>query len=84
MEVARVGDGVHRVTLALPWALDHVHCYAIEDPEGWTIVDCGLDTPETTDGWRAALAELGDPHIRRIVITHFHADHSEPAPCSPS
>jgi len=75
VEVARVGQGVHRVTLELPWALDHVHCYAIEDSGGWTIVDCGLDTAETTQGWRAALAELGDPDVRRIIVTHFHSDH---------
>jgi glyoxylase-like metal-dependent hydrolase (beta-lactamase superfamily II) len=52
-----------------------VHCYAIEDPEGWTIVDSGLGGPETTAAWRAALDELGNPHVRRLVITHFHADH---------
>jgi glyoxylase-like metal-dependent hydrolase (beta-lactamase superfamily II) len=75
MEVARVGDGVHRVTLALPWALDHVHSYAIEDPEGWTIVDCGLGNPETDAAWGEALDQLGNPKVRRIVLTHFHADH---------
>jgi glyoxylase-like metal-dependent hydrolase (beta-lactamase superfamily II) len=63
------------VTLELPWALDHVHCYAIEDPQGWTLVDCGLGTPETVAAWRAALDTLGSPHVRRVVITHFHADH---------
>jgi glyoxylase-like metal-dependent hydrolase (beta-lactamase superfamily II) len=73
--VTRLEGGVHRVTLELPWALDHVHCYAIEDPEGWTIVDCGLGSPETTAAWKSALDELGSPHVRRVVITHFHADH---------
>jgi glyoxylase-like metal-dependent hydrolase (beta-lactamase superfamily II) len=52
-----------------------VHCYAIDDPEGWTIVDAGLGDAATMAGWRAALDELGDPHVRRVVITHFHADH---------
>jgi glyoxylase-like metal-dependent hydrolase (beta-lactamase superfamily II) len=75
VEVARVGEGVHRVTLELPWALDHVHCYAIEDPEGWTIIDCGLGSPETDAAWREALAGLGNPKVRRVVITHYHADH---------
>jgi glyoxylase-like metal-dependent hydrolase (beta-lactamase superfamily II) len=73
--LARVGDGVHRITLPLPWALDHVHCYALEDPEGWTLIDCGLATPETEAGWREALEQLGRPHVRRVVITHFHSDH---------
>jgi glyoxylase-like metal-dependent hydrolase (beta-lactamase superfamily II) len=75
VRVAAVGRGVHRVTLELPWALDHVHCYAIEDPEGWTIVDCGLGGDETESGWREALEQLGRPQVRRVVITHFHADH---------
>jgi glyoxylase-like metal-dependent hydrolase (beta-lactamase superfamily II) len=75
VRVAAVGRGVHRVTLDLPWALDHVHCYAIEDPEGWTIVDCGLGEAETAPNWRAALERLGSPKVRRVVITHFHADH---------
>ena len=42
--VTDLGGGVHRVTLPLPWALDHVHCYAIADDDGWTIVDAGLPT----------------------------------------
>jgi glyoxylase-like metal-dependent hydrolase (beta-lactamase superfamily II) len=39
-------------------------------------VDCGLGTPGTLDGWRAALAQLGSPKVRRVVITHYHSDHS--------
>ena len=45
--IADLGGGVHRVTLPLPWALDHVHCYAVDDPDGWTIFDAGLGTPGT-------------------------------------
>jgi glyoxylase-like metal-dependent hydrolase (beta-lactamase superfamily II) len=66
---------VHRVTLPLPWALDHVHCYAVDDSEGWTLIDCGLGTPGTGRRWGEALALLGNPDVRRIVITHYHPDH---------
>jgi len=67
--------GVHQITLPLPWALDHVHCYALADPDGWTIVDCGLGTPGAPRRWARALEELGSPPIRRIVVTHYHPDH---------
>ena len=70
-----LGGGVHRVTQPLPWALDHVHCYAVDDAEGWTLIDCGLGTPGTGRRWQEALALLGHPHVRRIVITHYHPDH---------
>lgn len=72
--VTDLGDGVVRVTHPLPWALDHVHCYAITAAEGWTIVDCGLGTRGTVERWRAALAELGGA-VRRVVVTHYHPDH---------
>jgi glyoxylase-like metal-dependent hydrolase (beta-lactamase superfamily II) len=73
--VTDLGGGVHRVTLPLPWALDHVHCYAIADDDGWTIVDAGLGTPGTLRRWEDALRELGDPAVRRVVVTHYHPDH---------
>ncbi len=72
--VAALGAGVHRVTHALPWALDHVHAYAVAGPEGWTLIDAGL-ARDAEPRWRAALRELGDPPIARIVITHYHPDH---------
>jgi glyoxylase-like metal-dependent hydrolase (beta-lactamase superfamily II) len=73
--VAPLGGGVHRVTLPLPWALDHVHCYAVEGRDGWTIVDAGLGTSGTLRRWAGALERLGDPRVARIVVTHYHPDH---------
>jgi glyoxylase-like metal-dependent hydrolase (beta-lactamase superfamily II) len=74
--VTDLGGGVHRVRLPLPWALDHVNCYAVADADGWTIFDTGLGTPGTGERWRQALAELGSPAVRRIVVTHYHPDHN--------
>ncbi|MFM9124093.1 MAG: MBL fold metallo-hydrolase [Actinomycetota bacterium] len=61
--------------MPLPWALDHVHCYALEDPQGWTIIDAGLGTPGTVRRWQEVLEGLGNPRIGRLVITHYHPDH---------
>jgi glyoxylase-like metal-dependent hydrolase (beta-lactamase superfamily II) len=73
--VTGLGGGVHRVTHPLPWALDHVHSYAIEDTDGWTIVDCGLGSAGTARRWAEALDRLGRPAVSRIVVTHYHPDH---------
>jgi glyoxylase-like metal-dependent hydrolase (beta-lactamase superfamily II) len=67
------GDLV-RITLPLPWALDHVHCYALRDADGWTVVDAGLGDPGTLAAWPGLLARLDGP-VRRVVITHYHPDH---------
>jgi glyoxylase-like metal-dependent hydrolase (beta-lactamase superfamily II) len=70
-----LGEGVIRVTMPLPWALDHVHCYVVQGADGLTIVDCGLGSRSTVEWWEEALAELGRPPVCRIVVTHYHPDH---------
>ena len=74
-EITELGGGAHRITMPLPWALDHVHCYALEAPEGWTIIDAGLGTPGTVRRWGEVLEQLGNPKIHRLVVTHYHPDH---------
>jgi glyoxylase-like metal-dependent hydrolase (beta-lactamase superfamily II) len=71
--LTQLDGGIVRVTLHLPWALDHVHCYALEGPGGWTVVDAGLGDGETLEGWAEVLARLGP--VERLVITHYHPDH---------
>jgi len=64
--------GLVQVTMPLPWALDHVHCYLLEGREGWTVVDAGLGTDQTLAWWEQV---LGGRRVARIVITHYHPDH---------
>jgi glyoxylase-like metal-dependent hydrolase (beta-lactamase superfamily II) len=62
--------------MPLPWALDHVHCYALAGDTGsWTIVDAGLGTDATLGWWESALSQLGRPRVERLVVTHYHPDH---------
>lgn len=75
VQVTDLGRGLHRVTLPLPWALDHVHCYALEDDDGWTLLDTGIDSPGTVRRWGEAHALLGSPRVRRLVLSHYHPDH---------
>jgi glyoxylase-like metal-dependent hydrolase (beta-lactamase superfamily II) len=70
-----LGGGIHRVTHPLPWALHHVHCYAVAGRDGWTLIDTGLGDDAALLRWRDALATLGSPPIVRILITHHHPDH---------
>ncbi len=73
--VTDLGGGVHRVTHPLPWALNHIHCYAVASSDGWALIDAGLATPEAASLWRDALEQLGRPRIRTVLITHYHPDH---------
>lgn len=71
-----VAPGVLWLRLPLPTALDHVNVYALDDGDGWTIVDTGFDTPRTRDIWQVLLAgPLAEKPVRRVLLTHHHPDH---------
>lgn len=67
--------GLHRITHPLPFALNHVHCYAVAGADGLTLIDAGLGDSGAVTRWREALELLGQPSVARVVFTHFHPDH---------
>ena len=67
--------GIRRLTFPLPLRLRHVHCYLLPGANGWTLVDTGLGLPDAAERWEPVLARLDAPVVR-IVITHFHPDHT--------
>lgn len=75
-EPREVAPGVLWLRLPLPMALDHVNAYALDDGAGWTVIDPGMDTPETRAIWHALLAgPLAAKPVTRIIATHYHPDH---------
>ncbi len=62
--------------MPLPMALDHVNVYALDDGDGWTVVDTGFDTRRTRAAWQALLAgPLAGKPVARVIATHHHPDH---------
>lgn len=70
----RVAPGVHWLRMPLPFALDHINLYLIEDGEGLAIVDTGYALDNVKAAWQSVLAGLAKP-VTQIVVTHFHPDH---------
>lgn len=75
-EVSEVGEGVFWLRMPLPMKLDHVNCYALEDDDGWTIVDTGFDTRRSRAIWEKLLTgPLAGKPVARVFVTHHHPDH---------
>jgi glyoxylase-like metal-dependent hydrolase (beta-lactamase superfamily II) len=73
-----VAPGIHRIPLPLPSdALRAVNVYAVEGPDGLTLVDGGWAIPDARDVLERSLATLGagTADIRRFLVTHVHRDH---------
>jgi glyoxylase-like metal-dependent hydrolase (beta-lactamase superfamily II) len=71
-----VAPGIRWLRMPLPFQLDHINLWLLEDGDGWTVVDTGVALPPTREAWEAIFAvDLGGRPIRRVVVTHFHPDH---------
>ena len=71
-----IRPGIHWARIALPMRLNHVNVWLLEDGEGWTLVDAGLDVPATHDAFETIFATtLRGRKVTRVVITHAHPDH---------
>lgn len=75
-EAIKVAEGILWIRLPLPWALDHVNVYALEDGDGWTIVDTGLASKRGKALWSEVMSgPLKGKPITRVIVTHHHPDH---------
>ncbi len=75
-EAIEVAPGVLWMRLPLPMKLDHVNVYALDDGEGWTVIDTGFDTERARAIWRRLMAgPLAGRPISRLIVTHHHPDH---------
>jgi glyoxylase-like metal-dependent hydrolase (beta-lactamase superfamily II) len=67
---------VHKISVPTPFYVGPVNVYLIqEDP--LTLIDVGPRTDEAIEALRSGLARLGHrlSDLKRIIITHAHADH---------
>jgi glyoxylase-like metal-dependent hydrolase (beta-lactamase superfamily II) len=71
-----VREGVWWIRLPLPFRLDHINVWAIEDGDGWTLVDTGIRTEDTVAVWERLIAAAPfDRPLARVIVTHMHPDH---------
>jgi glyoxylase-like metal-dependent hydrolase (beta-lactamase superfamily II) len=75
-EVIEVAKGILWTRLPLPFRLDHVNIYFLEDDDGWYIVDTGIANRESKAVWRTLLdGPLAGMAFRGLIVTHYHPDH---------
>jgi glyoxylase-like metal-dependent hydrolase (beta-lactamase superfamily II) len=82
--ITTLRPGVHWLRMGLPFALDHINLWLLDDEldvdgrivRGWTVVDCGITNDETKAAWERLFDSVfeGRP-LLRVIATHFHPDH---------
>ncbi len=72
-----IAPGIKWVRLPLPFLLNHINVWLLQDGDGWAIVDTGLFTNTTREIWDYIFEHhLDNARITRILVTHLHPDHA--------
>ena len=75
-ETLPVAPGVTWLRSPLPFRLDHINLWLLEDGDGWTVVDTGIYFDESKAIWQQVFeGPMGGRPVDRIVVTHLHPDH---------
>src|SRR5947207_1492004 len=72
-ETMPIAPGVRWLRMPLPFALNHINLWLLEDGPGWTIVDCGFAGAPTTGLWEQIFAEGLGGRQWRVIIGEGHA-----------
>ena len=62
--------------MPLPYRLDHINLWLLDDEDGVAVVDTGIGLDDSRALWEKVFAaELGGRPVTRVLVTHFHPDH---------
>ena len=68
----QVAPGIHWLSMPLPFALDHINLWLVEEDDGWTVIDTGIGNATTRGLWEQILSKP----VKRVIVTHYHPDHA--------
>ena len=72
----QVAPGLSWLRMPLPFALDHINLWLLDDQAGLTAVDCGVATDATRAAWEQVFAgPMAGRSLQRVLATHCHPDH---------
>lgn len=75
-EVMEVAPGILWTRIPLPFRLDHVNIFLIEDGDGWAVLDTGISDKPTRQVWETLVAgPLAGRRLTRLIVSHMHPDH---------
>ncbi len=75
-QLFKVANGVHWLRMPLPFSLNHINLWILEDEDGWNLIDTGIGTESCIEIWRQVMREhQHEKPVKRIFVTHMHPDH---------
>jgi glyoxylase-like metal-dependent hydrolase (beta-lactamase superfamily II) len=75
-EVYEITPGIQWIRMPLPFQLNHINLWLLEEEDGWALVDTGINDDRTKQLWRDIFGRVlnGKP-LTKLICTHAHPDH---------
>jgi glyoxylase-like metal-dependent hydrolase (beta-lactamase superfamily II) len=73
--LTEVADSVFELRLPIPFEDGLVNVFLFVDGDEVDLLDCGMNSDESVDLIKQALAGVGAKRLRKLVVTHIHPDH---------
>jgi glyoxylase-like metal-dependent hydrolase (beta-lactamase superfamily II) len=73
-QLATLLAGISWVRMPLPFALNHVNLWWLDDGNSAVLFDAGAGTEISRLAWRSVLLQLRKPP-EQLLISHYHPDH---------
>ncbi len=71
-----IKTGIYWLRLPIPFELNHINVWLLEDGDGYTLIDTGISAKKTCAAWEQLFSDvIKEKSIKRIIVTHFHPDH---------
>ncbi|MFA4970940.1 MAG: MBL fold metallo-hydrolase, partial [Sulfuritalea sp.] len=67
-----VAPGIEWLCMPLPFALNHINLWLLEDGDGYAAIDTGFALDPIKEAWKSALEGR---RLTRCIVTHCHPDH---------
>ena len=75
-QLITITDGVRWLRMPLPFALQHINLWLLEDGDAHAIVDTGVSSDQTQALWDEIIdGEPVNGRLSRVIVTHMHPDH---------
>jgi glyoxylase-like metal-dependent hydrolase (beta-lactamase superfamily II) len=75
-EVMEIAPGILWARIPLPFRLNHINVYLLDDGDGWAVLDTGIGNDATRAVWETLVSgPLAGRPLTRLIVTHFHPDH---------
>jgi glyoxylase-like metal-dependent hydrolase (beta-lactamase superfamily II) len=71
-----VVDGIQWLRMPLPFVLEHINLWLVDDDNGFAIVDTGVSIDSNKEVWRNTFSTpMKGKTLSRVIVTHLHPDH---------